>query len=111
MINNRQSYIIHRPSSACTLPAVRFVPLELCPFATTFVENPLQIDLFLQNKPKFPRFSPKNNGKAKKQTQFKPNSNPIFGHYQGGKANSNPNKFILDVGLLAFLSETQFHRL
>ena len=38
---------IIRPSLACMLPVVRFVPLELCPFASTFVEKPLQIHTFL----------------------------------------------------------------
>ena len=39
--------------------------------------------LIMQNKPNFPRFCAKNTGLEEKQTQFKPNSNPI-------KANSNP---------------------
>jgi hypothetical protein len=30
----------------------------------------------MQNEPNFPRFSPKNRDPAKKQTQFKANSNP-----------------------------------
>ena len=44
--------------------------------SSTPVENVRQIDLFMQNKPKFPRFSPKNEGHEKnepKRTQFKAN--------------------------------------
>ena len=36
-----------------------------------------QKNLFMQNKPNFPRFCAKNEDFAQKQTQFKPNSNPI----------------------------------
>ena len=32
----------------------------------------------MRNKPNFPRFYAKNNDYDKKQTQFKPNSNPII---------------------------------
>jgi hypothetical protein len=31
----------------------------------------------MQNKPNFPYFSPENEDYAEKQTQFKPNTNPI----------------------------------
>jgi len=41
---------------------------------STLVENIRQIDFFLQNKPNFPCFSTENACLAKKQTQFKPNS-------------------------------------
>jgi hypothetical protein len=61
---------------------------------STEVENVRQIRLFLQNKPNFsafftqkPRFHKKTNPI---QTQFEPNSKPILGRYQGGKANSKP---------------------
>ena len=45
---------------------------------STPVENVRQIDFFLQNKPNFPNFSPENKDFTKKQTQYKPNSNPIL---------------------------------
>ena len=74
---------------------------------STPVENIRQISFFMQNKPNFPCFSTKNDDFTKKQTQYKPNTNPIkanFGQKIRGakpnKANSNPN-FILDIGLLA----------
>jgi hypothetical protein len=35
----------------------------------------------MQNKPNFPHFSPENDDFAKKQTQFKPNSNPIKANF------------------------------
>jgi len=44
---------------------------------STFVENPLQIHLFLQNKPNFMRFSAKKRRFAQKRTQNEPNSKPI----------------------------------
>jgi hypothetical protein len=50
---------------------------------STSVENVRQISLFLTNKPNFSHFSPKNEDFTKKQTQFKPNSKPILGQYQG----------------------------
>jgi hypothetical protein len=79
---------------------------KLTQIHSTGVENIRQINLFLQNKPNFPNFPPKNEDFAKKQTQFKPNSNPIFNPRceltcfpVGGKANfgpisrvANPNK-------------------
>ena len=40
---------------------------------STFVENPLQIELFIQNKPNFMRFCPNNADFKKKRTQNKPN--------------------------------------
>jgi len=36
----------------------------------------------MQNKPNFPRFSIKNKDFTKKQTQFKPNSNPIKANFR-----------------------------
>ena len=55
------------------------VPITYVPIRhhSTGVENLLQISLFLQNKPNFPHFSTENEDYAKKQTQFKANSNPI----------------------------------
>jgi len=35
----------------------------------------------MQNKANFHRFSPENNGKAKKQTQFKPNPKPFKANF------------------------------
>jgi hypothetical protein len=47
-------------------------------------------NIFCRNKPNFPRFTPENDDFTKKQTQYKPNSNPIQSQYwsknQGGKA-------------------------
>jgi len=51
----------------------------------------------MQNKPNFPLFSPENEDFTKKQTQFKPNSNPIKANFgpktrvaNQNKPNSNP---------------------
>jgi hypothetical protein len=64
---------------------------------STSVEKPLQINLFLQNKANFPHFSPENRDFAEKQTQYKPNSNPIKANFgpisrvaEPNKPNSNP---------------------
>ena len=59
---------------------------------STIVEKPLQINLFLQNKPNFLHFSTKNNDKAKKQTQYKPNQSQFWPNIKGGKAKTNPIK-------------------
>jgi hypothetical protein len=66
---------------------------------STYVENIRQINLFLQNKPNFPHFSPENEDCAKKQTQFKPNTKPIKANFgpisrvaKPNKPNSKPNK-------------------
>jgi hypothetical protein len=77
---------------------------------STLVENVRQINLFMQNKPNFPHFSLENDDFDKKQTQFKPNSNPIKANFgqkirvakpiqtqnkpnlSKNKANSNPMK-------------------
>ena len=40
--------------------------------SSTPVENPRQIDLFMQNEPKYPHFSPKNKDCDKKRTQTNP---------------------------------------
>jgi hypothetical protein len=56
-----------------TLPAKR-CPLYAIHSTKQFVRN---FQLFLRNKPNFPHFSPKNEDHNEKQTQFKPNSNPI----------------------------------
>jgi len=81
IVSDLELRIKNHPSSACPLPAVHFVPLLLCPFASTVVENIRQINLFMQNKPNFPHFSPENEDFTKKQTQFKPNSNPIKANF------------------------------
>jgi hypothetical protein len=46
----------------------------------------------MQNKPNFPLFSPKNEDFFKKQTQFKPNSNPIKANFSPKIRVANPNK-------------------
>jgi hypothetical protein len=76
---------------------------KLTQMPSTIVENVRQINLFLQNKPNFPHFSPENEDFAKKQTQFKPKqtqSKPILGQYQGWqtqfKANTKPTKLVLE---------------
>jgi hypothetical protein len=80
---------------------ITFLSLESCvlslgSFLSTPVENIRQINLFLQNKPNFPHFSLENEDFAKKQSQFKPNSNPIQTQFwpknQGGKAKQTQNK-------------------
>jgi hypothetical protein len=53
---------------------------------STIVENIRQINLFMQNKPNFPHFSPENEDFAKKQTQNKPNQSQFWAKNQGGKA-------------------------
>jgi len=64
-MNNKSRTINHFYNPFRPLPSV------LCPGIRT------QKYLFMQNKPNFPRFYAKNNDYDKKQTQFKPNSNPI----------------------------------
>ena len=44
----------------------------------------------MQNEPNFPHFSTKNNDKAKKQTQFKPNQSQFWLKNKGNKAKTNP---------------------
>jgi len=51
-----------------------------------FTKSPL----FMQNKPNFPLFSPKIEDFIKKQTQFKPNSNPILAQKSGWQTQTNP---------------------
>jgi hypothetical protein len=68
---------------------------------STTVENIRQIRLFMQNKPNFLHFLLENVDFTKKQTQYKPNSNPIKANFgpisrvnkpnqSQFKANSNP---------------------
>jgi len=64
---------------------------------STRVENVRQIRLFLQNKPNFPHFYPKNEDYAKKQTQFKANSNPIKANFSLKIRGAKPNKANLTV--------------
>jgi hypothetical protein len=60
MSTNRPSSIIYRQSSSAFCRAIPSTP----------VENVRQINLFMQNKPNFPHFSPEKEDFAKKQTQF-----------------------------------------
>ena len=41
-------------------------------WSSTPVENVRQIDLFMQNEPNFPHFSPENEDSTKKRTQNEP---------------------------------------
>jgi len=59
---------------------------------STQVENVRQIRLFSQNKPNFPHFSPENDDFTKKQSQFKPNSNPIKANFGLILRVAKPNK-------------------
>jgi uncharacterized protein YgiM (DUF1202 family) len=59
---------------------------------STPVENIRQIRLFMQNKPNFPHFSSENDDFAKKQTQYKPNSNPIKTNFGPISSVAKPNK-------------------
>jgi hypothetical protein len=67
-----------------------FIPMTGQGTTSTFVESPLQINFFMQNKPNFPKAKIKLNlyltkdyehepplRQPAKQTQFKPNSKPI----------------------------------
>ena len=77
--------IQHQKSSY--LRAITYVPIR---HHSTGVENIRQIRLFMQIKPNFPHFSPENEDCAKKQTQFKPNSNPILAQKSGWQSQTNP---------------------
>ena len=57
---------------------------------STKVENVRQIDFFLQNKPNFPHFYPENEDYAKKQSQFKANTNPIKPNFEPISRVANP---------------------
>ena len=59
---------------------------------STSVENVRQINFFMQNKANFPHFSPKNEDFAKKQTQYKPNSNPNKANFGPKSPVAKPNK-------------------
>jgi hypothetical protein len=59
---------------------------------STKVENIRQINFFMQNKPNFPHFSLENDDCAKKQTQYKPNSNPIKANFGPKIRVAKPNK-------------------
>jgi len=83
-------------NSLCAL-----IPLWICPFSSTNVEDPLQIDLFMQNKPnlrksqmnlKFCKQMAYENKSNRTLGQNKPNSNPIKPNLQ--KAKMNVNSFI-----------------
>ena len=59
---------------------------------STIVENIRQINLFLQNKPNFPHFSPENVCLTKKQSQFKANSNPIKADFNAKQSQFKPKQ-------------------
>jgi len=63
------------------------MPLWICPFSSTNVENPLQIDLFMQNKPNLKNTQMNLNILSKRAYE---NFIPLAG--QKNKPNSNPNK-------------------
>jgi len=74
------------------------MPLWICPFSSTNVENPLQIDLFLQNKPNVKDAQININSYMKSKYEKldtwlsgknKPNSNPIKPNLQKAKMNVN----------------------
>ena len=68
------------------LPAVRSTLLKI---PSTPVENPRQISPFLQNKPNFRPFWPKNDERTKKQTQFCPRYELTFAFLSGIKPIKN----------------------
>ncbi len=85
-------------NSLCAL-----MPLWICPFSSTNVENPLQISLFMQNKPNFQKSQM--NLKFCKQMAYenisnwtigesKPNSNPIKPNLR--KAKMNVNLYVIE---------------
>ncbi len=87
-------------SSLCTL-----IPLWICPFSSTNVEDPLQINLFMQNKPnvKDAQINVNSYMKSKYEkldiwlsAKNKPNSNPIKPNLQKAQ---NVRKLICYRGL------------
>jgi len=73
---------------ACMTP-ITYVPIR---HLYNCRENSTNSPLFLQNKPNFPHISLKNDDFAKKQTQFKPNSNPIKANFSPISRVAKPNK-------------------
>ena len=80
-------------NSLCAL-----MPLWICPFSSTNVEDSLQISLFMQNKPNFRKIQMNvSNDITRKYENFtplagqknKPNSNPIKPNCQKAKMNVN----------------------
>jgi len=80
-------------NSLCAL-----MSLWICPFSSTNVEDPLQIDLFMQNKPnlrksqmnlKFCKQKDYENKSNRTLGQNKPNSNPIKPNLKRAKMNVN----------------------
>jgi len=80
-------------NSLCAL-----IPLCICPFSSTNVEDSLQINLFMQNKPNFRKsqmnvnfYSTKDYENKRNWTlgQNKPNSNPIKPNLRKAKMNVN----------------------
>jgi hypothetical protein len=67
-------------TSVVSVALLTLIPLWHYTYRSTFVENPLQIHLFLQNKPNFVRFWPKNLDLEKKQTQFKPKQSQFLAY-------------------------------
>ena len=74
------------------------MPLWICPFSSTNVENPLQINLFMQNKPNVKDAQINVNSYMKSKYEKldtwlsgknKPNSNPIKPNLQKAKMNVN----------------------
>jgi len=83
-------------NSLCAL-----MPLWICPFSSTNVEDSLQINLFMQNKPNFRKSQMNANSLVTKDYenisdwtlgQNKPNSNPNKANFQ--KAKMNASSFI-----------------
>ena len=67
---------------------------SLCAYKahSTTVERTLQIHLFMQNEPNFRHFSTENKDYARKQTQFKANSNQIKANFRLDIKGANPIK-------------------
>ena len=85
-------------NSLCAL-----MPLCICPFSSTNVEDSLQISLFMQNKPNFRKsqmnaniyyIKAYNNETAFRRRKNKPNSNPIKPNLR--KAKMNVNLYVID---------------
>ena len=85
-------------NSLCAL-----MSLWICPFSSTNVEDPLQIDLFMQNKPNFRKAKMNVNSLITMNyknfiplagQKNKPNSNPIKPNSQ--KAKMNVNLYVIE---------------
>ena len=92
-----------KPNNQSSTCAIGIIHNYLITPSTT-VERTLQIQLFMQNEPNFPRFSPKNDDYAKKRTQFKANQTQFSPNFKAGKAKTKPNKPNLSsVGFESYL--------